>query len=351
MAEPSKMRAWRYSKASGGLENNLRKVMETPVTFDHDLGSAQVLVRVHAASINPVDYKMVEMPFVGSHMVKLPATPGKDFAGVVTKVGTINKTTFHIGQRVFGRLAGQPQHGALGEYILVSVGEDACVPLPDEVSFDSGAAFGTAGTAAIQSIKPFLPPTGGAVFINGGAAGTGTYAIQFAKALGAAHIITTCSTSSIAFCTSLGATECIDYRTTDVLEALKKKGEIFDVAVDFIGAPTTLYQHSHHFLKPEGQFVQIAATPNPAGIMSLMSAQYRPRFLGGGSRKYAFLRSQNVREDFELAARWMAEERVRAVIDSTFEWKDAIDAYKKLKTGRAKGKIIVKGPPELEVEL
>ena len=125
-----------------------------------DLGSNFVLVRVHAASINPVDYKMVEMSIVGSRMVKMPATPGKDFAGVIAKVGKANNTGLREGQRVFGRLAGQPQYGSLGEYILVNVGEDACVPLPDGVSFESGAAFGTAGTAAMQSIKPYLPPQG-----------------------------------------------------------------------------------------------------------------------------------------------------------------------------------------------
>jgi NADPH:quinone reductase-like Zn-dependent oxidoreductase len=277
-------------------------------------------------------------------MVKLPATPGKDFAGVIAKVGANNSTGLEQGQRVFGRLAGQPKYGALGEYILVDVGEDACVELPGGISFEAGASFGTAGTAAMQSIKPYLPSKGGAVFINGGAAGTGTFALQFAKALGAETIVTTCSTSSIQFCKDLGATECIDYRTTDVVEALKQKGPIFDIAVDFIGNPTNLYKQSEHYLKPSGQFVQIAATPNAAGIASLVSAQYQPKFLGGGSRNYAFLRSQNVKEDFELAAKWLQEKQVEAVIDSTFEWKDAVDAYKKLKSGRAKGKIIVKGP-------
>jgi NADPH:quinone reductase-like Zn-dependent oxidoreductase len=336
------MKAWRYTTASGGLENNLRAIFDANLPLHDQLSSTQIIVRVHAASLNPVDYKMPEMPLVGSRMVKLPATPGKDFAGIVARVGASNSTGLKEGQKVLGRLAGSPQYGALGEYVSVNVGEDACIPLPEGVSCESGAAVGTAGMAALQSIKPYLP-TGGAVFINGGAAGTGTWGLQIAKALGAKIIVTTCSTASIDFCTSLGATECIDYRTTDVIEALKKKGPIFDVAVDFIGTPTSLYKNSHHFLKPEGQFIQIAATPDAAGILSLLSAQYQPSLLGGGKRKYAFLRSTNVQEDFELVAKWLQDRTVKAVIDSTYKWEDAVEAYKMLKSGRAKGKIIVKG--------
>jgi NADPH:quinone reductase-like Zn-dependent oxidoreductase len=338
------MKTWRYTTASGGLENNLQMELNANLPPHDNLSPTQALVRVHATSINPVDYKMVEIPLVGSYTAKLPATPGKDFAGIIAKVGPKSLTGLSEGRRVFGRLAGQPKYGALGEFALVDVDEDACVTLPEGVSFEAGAAFGTAGTAAMQSIKPFLPAEGGgAVFINGGAAGTGTFALQFSRALGVKEIITTCSTKSIQFVKSLGATECIDYNTTNVIEALKKKGPFFDVVVDFIGNPTNLYKQSHHFLKPSGQFVQIAATPNAAGIKSLLSAQYQPRFLGGGTRKYAFLRSQNVREDFELAGKWMQEKKVEAIIDTEYEWEDAVSAYKKLKSGRAKGKIIVKG--------
>jgi NADPH:quinone reductase-like Zn-dependent oxidoreductase len=344
MALPTSMRAWQYETASGGLENNLKLVTDAQLPSHDNLSPSQVLVRVHAASINPVDYKMVEMPVIGPYMVKLPATPGKDFAGIVAQVSPENNTNLATGQQVFGRIPGQPRYGALGEYIIVDVGVDACVPLPAEISFEDGAAFGTAGTAAMQSIKPFLPDKGGAVFINGGAAGTGTFAIQFSKALGATQIVTTCSTNSVQFCKDLGATECIDYRTTNVVEALKNYGPIFDVAVDFIGNPTNLYQQSHHFVKPDGQFIQIGATPNAAGIISLLAAQYQPKFLGGGTRKYAFLRSQNVKEDFELAAKWMQEKKAMAIIDSVHEFEHAVEAYKKLKSGRAKGKIIVKGP-------
>lgn len=343
MAVPNTMKAWRYATGSGGLENNLEIIPDLPVPPHEDLGPHKILVRIHAASINPVDYKMPEMPLVGSRMVKLPATPGKDFAGIVAKIGSGNSTGLKEGQRVFGRLAGQPQYGALGEYALVVVSEDACVPLPDSVSFDAGASVGTAGMAALQSIQPYLPAEGGSVFINGGSAGTGTFGIQFAKALGAKDIVVTCSGASVEFCTSLGATECIDYRSTDVMSVLRQKGAIFDVAVDFIGTPANLYKMSHHYLKPEGQFIQISATPDFSGISSLMCAQYQPKILGGGRRRYAFLRSQNVNEDFELVGKWLQEGTVRAIIDNTYKWEDAVEAYKRLKSGRAKGKIIVNG--------
>ncbi|KIW04499.1 uncharacterized protein PV09_04256 [Verruconis gallopava] len=343
MSGPNTMSAWRYSTAYGGLEKNLRAVSDAPIPSHDKLRSNQIIVRVRAASINPIDYKMVEIPVVGSHMAKMPATPGKDFSGDVVHVSASNSTGLSEGQRVFGRLHGQPSLGALAQYILVNVGVDACVALPDGVSYESGAAVGTAGMAALQSIRPFLPEKEGTVLINGGSSGVGTWGIQFAKALGAKDIVTTCSASSVDFCTTLGATECIDYRSTDIVDVLKKKGQVFDVVADFIGTPTNLYKECHHFLKPTGYFNQIGASPSFSGVTRLWFSQYQPSCLGGGKRNFAFLRSQNEKEDFELVGKWLQEGKVKAIIDSTFEWTDAINAYKKLKTGRAKGKIIVKG--------
>lgn len=224
-----------------------------------------------------------------------------------------------------------------GEYIVAQ--REECALLLAGVSYVDGAAIGTAGMASLQSIMSYLEE-GGDVFINGKSCDVGTFGIQFARVLGAKTIVTSCSASSQELCTGLGATEIIDYRNTDVAEILRSKGELFGLVGDFIGLPTNLYKNSNGFLKPGGQYV-LGLHTNPAGIASLISSYLQPGFLGGGKRPYLLLHCQSRRKDFELIGRGMADGMVKAVIDSTYKWDAVPEAFKKLKGGRAKGKIVV----------
>jgi len=214
------------------------------------------------------------------------------------------------------------------------------------VSPEDGAAIGIVGLTEIQSLKPNVQ-FGDKVFINGGSGGTGAYGIQIAKALGC-HVTTSCSTPKIDFCKSLGADEVIDYTSTDVAKALAAGGPQFKLVVDNVGTPLDLYTKSDAFITPGGKFVQIGAGLSLSGTMAIAGNMLKPAFLGGGKAKYQLLMAQKSKSDLQVLAGWMKEGKVKGVLDTVFEWEDAPKAFEKLKSGRAKGKIVIKVPVEKE---
>ena len=286
-------------------------------------------------SLNPVDYKLPEVPIVGRLVVSRPASPGLDYCGRVVSAGS--KADVKPGQIVFGRLDGPTQFGTLAECIVVK--RDGAVPLPEGIDLDQAAAAGTAALTSYQCIIPFAK-AGDKIFINGGSGGTGTYGIQFAKAIGC-HVTTSCSTPNVQLCKDLGADEVIDYKTSDLTKELRAKGQIFSLAVDNVGMPHDLYTASHHFLKQDGNYVQVGAGMSPGAIYSILSRMLWPGILGGGKRPFQFLGVESKYDDFVKIGQWMKEGKVRSVIDTVFDFDDGPKAYAKLRTGRAKGKIVV----------
>jgi NADPH:quinone reductase-like Zn-dependent oxidoreductase len=183
---PTTMRAWQWSTCSTTLESALTLNFSAPLP-SRPLSPGECLIRVHAASLNPVDYKLPELPIVGRMAISKPATPGLDFSGVVANNGP--DSSLKVGQRVFGKLEPKQQYGTLGEYIIGS--KVGTVPLPDGISFDEGATMGVCGLVMYQCLVKNVKK-GDRVLINGGSGGTGTFAVQIAKALGC-EVVTTCS--------------------------------------------------------------------------------------------------------------------------------------------------------------
>jgi len=215
-----------------------------------------------------------------------------------------------------------------------------CVPLPNDVSPEQGACVGIVGLTAYQCIEPFVK-AGDKIFINGGSGGTGTFGIQIAKALGC-HVTTSCSGPNVELCQSLGADEVIDYRTQPVVETLKRKGTQFDLIVDNVFADSAIYWNAHHYLKPEGRFVTIAGSPTLSSIVDFLKIFLTPSWLGGGQRKFQFVTCTAHAESYVKLARWMEEGKVRAVIEKVYELEDADKAFERLKSSRARGKLVVK---------
>ena len=211
------MYAWQFKTAAGGLENNLylpaAGVPKPKITED------QVLVEVYSAALNPADYKVPELGLVARGIIPSPSTPGQDFCGRVCEAGR-KVTGYHVGDMVFGMHGGPFGNGSLGQYIVVSKQMLAAVPTGLKVDYMAGV--GVAGLTAFQSVQPHVK-NGDKVFINGGSGGTGIFCIQIAKALGC-HVTTSCSTENVELCKSLGADEVINYKSTDVVETLKKGG-------------------------------------------------------------------------------------------------------------------------------
>ncbi|CAI7570438.1 unnamed protein product [Penicillium bialowiezense] len=313
--QPESMQAWLYSSASGGLENNL--------TFDPVARAPpapkgnEVLVRVLSAALNPVDYKLPEMGFPASLLVKKPASPCSDFCGRVVATGPLAK---HLkeDQLVHGIPGVPTQFGSLGEYLII--GAEKIAVVPDGVSVDHAAAITLAGLTAYQSLDGHVK-AGDKVLINGASGGCGVFAVQIAKQLGC-HVTTISSTRNIELCLRMGADEVIDYTAqNDLVKKLQDRNVIFDCIVD----------------NEDGDFVQVGAS----NLTTFLGRMGWPSFLGGGKRKYVVVMTKNDPKQLAQLGQWMSEGKIQVQIDSVFEFHEAPKAFEKLRAGRTRGKLIV----------
>ncbi|MCJ1373102.1 hypothetical protein MMC20_004329 [Loxospora ochrophaea] len=327
------MRAWQYSSTKGGLEKNMKINPSAPLPKPK---SDQHLVQVIATALNPVDYKPAEIPGVGRFATGKSATPGLDFAGTIVRPA--HGSPLKPGQLVFGVCGTTPfAGGALAEFSIAQI--NSAVALPEGVDPIDATTVGVAGITAYQSIVPRVKK-GDKIFINGGSGGTGVFGIQFAKAVGC-HVTTTCSTPNVEFCKSLGADTVIDYKQGSVLDALKAGGYKFDHVVDNVGTDRELLWKCHAFMQPKATYVTVGAEISLGALGDMLKRFVTPGFLGGVKAKVeGFWPKQNC-ADFEQMGEWIRAGKVKAVIDSKFAFEEAPRAFEKLKTGRARGKIVI----------
>lgn len=333
---PHAMRAWQWTMCSSVLERAIQLNENAPLPTDtRPLGIGESLIQVYAAALNPVDYKLAELPLVGRLAIPKPATPGLDFAGIVARVGP--ECNLQIGQRVFGKLEPKQQFGTLAQYIIGS--RAGTVPLPDGVTFEQGATLGVCGLVTYQCLVRNVKPDDH-VLINGGSGGTGSFAIQIAKALGC-HVTTTCSGANVQLCKDLGADTVIDYRTTNVAKVLSTSEKRYDFVLDNVGEPAELYWKSPHYTKDGTKYVQIGSQVSLSFVYDLAFRFLVPTWLGGGQRPFSFGLASTNYEDFTNLVRLVADQGVKPLIDEVLAFKDVPKAYGKLKLGRAKGKIVI----------
>lgn len=205
----------------------------------------EVLVRVHAAGVNPADWKVREGLFKAFSNAEFPYTPGSDVAGVVVLVGP-GVSGFHEGQKVYGR----SNNGSYAEYATAAA--SALAPSPQALSFDEAAAVPVGATTAWQALfDNGQLQAGQRVLILGGSGGVGLFAVQFARWKGA-HVISTTSTSNMEFVRSLGAETVIDYTTTSVEQAVHD----VDLVIDTVGG--NALESALPTLKRGGTIVSIA---------------------------------------------------------------------------------------------
>jgi NADPH:quinone reductase-like Zn-dependent oxidoreductase len=332
---PSTMRAVQWTSITGGIEKNLEVNTTAPVpTLPTKSTEPSTLVKVAYSSINPVDYKLPEFAVFRALKMSTPAIPAGDFAGTVVQT---TLPGLKPGDLVFGR-SDPPDFGALAEYVVVN-GRENVVKLPKGVSMQEAATLGVAGLTAYQCIAPYTKE-GSKVFINGGSGGTGTFGIQIAKILGC-RVTATCSGANVELCQSLGADEVIDYRTTDVVRHLQRQGTQYDLLVDNVGS-LELYWSAHDYLKADGLYINIAGTATLAHVVNVLKVSYTPAWLGGGQRAAMFLRRKSNADDFAKIAQWIAEGRLRPVVEKVYGLDEAGEAFARLKAGRSKGKLVIK---------
>ncbi|ETI19839.1 hypothetical protein G647_08853 [Cladophialophora carrionii CBS 160.54] len=344
MSRPATMRAWQYSSTKGGLEKHLHLNESAAIPSPkHD----QHLVQVLAVALNPIDHKPAEFQLLSRLAIPKPATPGLDFVGylVTPAAGSALKP----GRLVHGCTGTSPlAGGGLAEYAVCK--PEQVVAVPEGIDRTDAATLGVAGLTAYQTIVPYVK-AGDEIFINGGSGGTGIFGIQIAKVVGCS-VTTSCSTANVELCKSLGADSVIDYKKQSVLEALKASGHKFDHVIDYVGTDFELYWKCHEYTKPGAVFMNVAGHITLPYFWDSFLRRVWPRFLGGGQRKSQGFFTQAKPDQLAQITTWMREGKVRTVIDQTFPFEQARQAITKLKTGRARGKIVVevssKGfePPE-----
>jgi NADPH:quinone reductase-like Zn-dependent oxidoreductase len=292
----------------------------------------QVLVRVHASSVNPAEWYVVNGPWFvrlfGTGM-RRPKDPrvGADLAGRVEAVGS-DVTEFQPGDEVFGTGG-----AAWAEYAAAR--EVRLVPKPANVSFEEAAAVPVAALTALQALRDHgqLQP-GQKVLINGASGGVGTYAVQIAKALGA-DVTAVCSPRNVEQARALGADRVVDYTQED----FTKLDVRHDLLIDIAGSKP--FGKLRRILTPEATVVIVGAK-FPASGLGPLGHVIRMRLAGMfRSQKVKFFITRITKEDLAVMQELLDSGKVKTVIDRTFELTQVDDALRYLGEGHARGKVVI----------
>lgn len=295
-------------KNFGSADELVELEMEQP-TIKED----QVLIEVHAFSINPVDWKRRKGLMGG----KLPMILGGDVAGIVTKVGK-NVTHLKVGDKVFANAS-----RTYAEYTRARA--SVTVKMPKNLSFAEAASIPLAGQTAWEALlEQGHLKNGDRVLIHAGAGGVGSLAIQIAKHFGA-NVASTASGKNKDFLTALGVDHFIDYKTEDFEQTLNE----LDLVLDPLGGETQ--EKSLHVLKMNGRLVSLNQEPDEAKLKKL------------GITGTVFSMSPTG-ERLQKLADLLANEEIKPLVTQTYSFtdEDIRKAHEQIETGHTQGKIVVK---------
>lgn len=282
----------------------------------------QVLIRLHAASVNPVEGKVRAGAMQKMMPVKLPYTPGSDLAGVIESVGA-GVTAFTAGQEVYGWTEGTTG-GTYAEYVAAST--DVLIPKPPSLDFSNAASVPAVALTAWQALFVHAGLVKGqSVLIHGGAGGVGMYAVQLAKWKGA-HVTATASAKDLEFVKGLGADVVIDYKA----DRFEDKVSGVDVVLDVIGGETQ--QRSWQTIKPGGILVSTPAPPSEEeatrhGVRTLM------------------MHMQADGAQLSTITGLIATGAIKTFVGATFPLAEAAAAQQALETGHVRGKVVLQIQP------
>jgi NADPH:quinone reductase-like Zn-dependent oxidoreductase len=307
----------------------------------------EILVLVHAAGLNPIDYMIPKGTFKPIIRLRLPATLGCDVAGVVMEVGS-RVTRFRPGDAVFASVFDRG-NGAFAEYVAVS--ENAAALKPDNLDFVQAASIPMVGLTSWQALKGRMNlKPGQKVFIPAGSGGIGTFAIQLAKHLGA-KVATTTSTGNVDLVRSLGADEVIDYKKLEFEKVLSD----YDAVLGAVRGD--VLEKSLRILKPKSKIVSLVGPPDAAfararGMNFFMVFVFWMLSRGMIRRatkrgvEYSFLFMHPDGSQLAEIGELLKAGNIRPVIDKTFPFDQAKEALAYLEKGRAKGKVVVQMNPQ-----
>ena len=300
-------------------------------------GDEEVLVKVHAAAINPLDWHYMRgVPYImrleSGFFRPKDERLGIDFSGTVEAVGK-SVTSFKPGDEVFGG-----RGGAFAEYVVVNAARNIQLK-PARITFEQAAGVPIAAVTALQALRDKGElEEGQKVLINGASGGVGTFAVQIAKAFGA-EVTGVASTRNVELVRSLGADHVIDYTKQDFTQ-----GEVvYDLVVDNVGNHS--FDEIRRVLKPEGRYVIIGSNSKDRWLGALstpLKAKMRAPFV---SQEAVFLLAELKPVDLVYLAGLMSAGKVTPVVDRTYPFGEVAAAIEYVETGRARGKVILSVVP------
>jgi len=291
------------------------RIEEMPVP---KIADDELLIKIHAASINPVDWKVREGYMKDMHLHSLPITLGQDFSGTVEKVGSSVKG-FKVGDSVYGRPSIE-RDGSYAEYLEVKASE--CALMPKTITYDEAATIPLAGIAAWETlINKAKIQKGQRVLILAASGGVGSLAVQIAKNRGC-YVIGTTSTANLDFVKNLGCNEVIDYMSQDFSQRLTD----IDVVLDTVGGE--VQEKAFKVLKRGGILVSTASKPNQETANGFgVRCEYV--FVGPNAHILNELRTL-----IEMG-------QIHPVVDKVFRFEDVKQAQNYSQSGKARGKIVL----------
>jgi NADPH:quinone reductase-like Zn-dependent oxidoreductase len=290
----------------------------------------QAKVRVRAAALNPIDWKVRAGDL---RLIPLFAGPprglGCDFAGDVVAIGG-GATERHVGERVFGSLAPFARDGALAEFLVVAY--DRILPLPEGIDDAVAAALPVAGGTALQGLIDEAGVVAGQrVLVNGAAGGVGHFAVQIAKQLGT-HVTGVCSAANADFVRGLGADQVIDYARSD----FTKRSDRFDVVFDAAGASS--FDAAKRVLTDFGCYLNTSGTM--AAVVTTAMSAVLARLT---SRQRAIpLALRNGPPMWQRLLQLVGSGAMRPHIERTIALDEVAAALRDMETGHGRGKIVVR---------
>ncbi len=307
-----------------------------------ELREDEVLVRIHAASVNPVDAKIRDGEFKLVLPYRLPLILGNDAAGVVVRVGS-KVRKFKTGDEVYGRPA-KDRIGTFAEFIAINEADVAMKP--KNLTMEEAASVPLVALTAWQALVDRANlKKGQKILIHAGSGGVGAIAIQLAKHIGAT-VATTTSTANVDLVRSLGADVVVDYKKDDFENVLQG----YDVVLNSLGKDTL--EKSLRVLKPGGKLISISGPPDPEFARESGSGwllRQAMRLLSFSIRRkskrhrvsYSFLFMKPSGGQLEQIASLIEAGAIRPVVDRVFPFEKTNEALAYVETGRARGKVVI----------
>lgn len=279
---------------------------------------SQVLVRIHAVSVNAADYRSMRMGIIPPHKIY-----GADIAGRVEAAGPLARK-FQVGDEVTGEIS----NGGFAEYAAAS--EAVLARKPSGISYEAAAATPMAALTALQALRDrgSLRP-GQRVLVYGAGGGVGTFAVQIARHLGA-QVTAVCGPNNVELAQSLGAHRVVDYTRADILRG----GEQFDLILGVNGSqPLSAYRRA---LAQNGIFVMVGG-----GLGQIFQSLVFGRLLSLGSKKMRFLSARSDASDLAWVLELIAQGQIRPVIDRCYPLRETAEAVRYAAQGHARGKVVI----------